>query len=178
MLIVISLRECGILIISSYPVTPWKYHRALRLMCIKAAYLVWLSPDQSAWIWKTWPLLVKLLIFDWLLLNCSSWCIRQLNVFTSALWCFRRQRTLQSLQRRLKTSPRRTQSGREWWSSPRARMTQLQLSVGLSFSAFCLLICTAIQSESTSLLLAPFGHLYPSLKPHISKLHDIALNRC
>lgn len=42
---------------------------------------------------------------------------------------------------------------------------------------FCLLIYTHFPLEAIP-SLAPFGHLYPSLKPHISKLQNTALNRC
>lgn len=105
---------------------------------------------------------VTLVIFDWLLWNRSSWCsFTQLNMFTppGLLLCFHRRMTLRWLRIRPKTSPRRTQKGSDWWSSPRARTTPLQLLVGFSFLS----------------TLAPFGHIYPSLKLYISKLQRAEL---
>lgn len=93
---------------------------------------------------------------------------------------FYRRMTLQRLQRRPKTSPRTTRRGSEWWSSPRARMTLLQLLVGhFGFPFFLsayLHISTQVPLKANP-TLAPFGHFYPSLKPHISKLQNTALNR-
>ena len=177
-LIFISLRDYNILIFSSPLVTAWKHHWVLLLILFKPAHLVSLSLDPSASIGKIWPLSMT----HWSLIDsseitlCDSFI--QLNIFTPALWCFHRQMTLQRLQRRPKTSPRRTERGSERWSSPRARTTALQRLVGHSrFQCFCLLIYTYFLLKAIP-ALAPFGHLYPSLKPHISKLQSTASNRC
>ena len=125
------------------------------------AHLVSLSLDPSARIGKKfWPLPVTV---------CDLWLTSQKLLFSMHLFnltyslCFYRQMTSQRLQKRPKTSPRKTRRGSEWWCSPRARTTLLQLLVGnLLFFRFCLPVFTYF-NWSTTQSHPNFGPFWTSL---------------
>lgn len=87
--------------------------------------------------------------------------------------CFCRQMTSQRLLIRLKTFPRKTQRGSDWWSSPRARMIPWQPSVGQSS-------LLKYHFNGSSVNFGPFWKCLAFTSPSysISELLTTALNRC
>lgn len=134
------------------------------------AHLVLLSLDPCARIGNLWPLSVTLVIFDELLRNWSPYnAFIRLNILTqywSGVFFFfslHRQMTLRRLQRKPKTSPRTTQRGSEWWSSPRARTTLLQLLVGHFYFPIFVRLSYTYFHLSTTRSHPNFGPFWTSL---------------